>query len=82
MEGQVLLRCRDCGRTASVAGEMPEEYSSCFVEVTRRDGWVVAPGARVELLCGDCLPNYKGSETEDDDEKLRRDGATRRNTSS
>jgi hypothetical protein len=70
VEGQALLRCRDCGRTASVSGEMPEDYSSCFVEVIRRDGWVVAPGSRVELLCGDCLKNYKGSETEDDDEKL------------
>lgn len=70
MEGQALLRCRDCGRTASVSGEMPEEYSACFAEVIRRDGFVVAPGSRVELLCGECLKNYKGSETEDDDEKL------------
>lgn len=51
---------------------MPEEYSSCFVEVTRRDGWVVAPGTRVELLCGECLKDYKGSETSDDDEKIGR----------
>ena len=71
MEGQALLRCRDCGRTASVSGEMPEEYSSCFVEVARRDGWVIAPGSRVELLCGECLKGYKGSETEDDEEKMR-----------
>jgi hypothetical protein len=49
---------------------MPEEYSACFAEVIRRDGFVVAPGSRVELLCGECLKNYKGSETEDDDEKL------------
>ncbi len=72
MEGQTLLRCRDCGRTASVSGEMPEEYSSCFVEVVRRDGWVVAPGTRVEMLCGECLAKYKGSETEDDEEKIPR----------
>jgi len=70
VEGQALLSCRDCGRTASVSGEMPEEYSACFAEVIRRDGFVVAPGSRVEMLCGECLKNYKGSETEDDDEKL------------
>ena len=70
MEGQARLGCRDCGRTASVSGEMPEDYAACFAEVVRRDGWVVAPGSRVELLCGECLKNYKGSETEDDDEKL------------
>ena len=70
MQGQAHLHCRDCGRTASVSGEMPEDYSACFLEVVRRDGWVVAPGSRVEMLCGDCLKNYKGSETEDDDEKL------------
>ena len=69
MEGQTLLRCRDCGRTASVAGEMPEDYSACFVEIVRRDGWVVAPGSH-DFLCGECLKDYKGSETEDDDEKL------------
>jgi hypothetical protein len=50
---------------------MPEEFSSCFVEVVRRDGWVVAPGVRVELLCGECLVKYRGSETEDDEEKVR-----------
>jgi hypothetical protein len=71
VEGQILLRCRDCGRTASVSGEMPEEYSACFVEVVRRDGWVVAPATHFEMLCGDCLKDYKGSETEDDEEKVR-----------
>ena len=51
MQGQALLRCRDCGRTASVSGEMPAEYFACFVKVVQRDGWVVAPspGNRVEL---------------------------------
>ena len=71
MQGQAQVRCRDCGRTAGVRGEMPEEYFSCFVEVVRRDGWVVAPGSRVEFLCGACLRNYKGSETSDDEEKIR-----------
>lgn len=50
---------------------MPEEYFACFVEVVQRDGWVVAPGSRVELLCGRCLKNYEGSETRDDGEKIR-----------
>ena len=71
MEGQTQIRCRDCGRTASVRGEMPEEYSASFVEVVQRDGWVVAPGSRVEMLCGRCLKSYEGSETHDDAEKLR-----------
>ena len=71
MEGQAQVRCRDCGRTASVRGEMPDEYSACFIEVVRRDGWVIAPGSRVEFLCGQCLKNYEGSETHDDAEKIR-----------
>ena len=50
---------------------MPDEYSACFVEVVRRDGWVIAPGSRVEFLCGQCLKNYEGSETHDDAEKIR-----------
>lgn len=50
---------------------MPVEYSECFVQVVRRDGWVVAPGSRVEFLCGNCLRNYEGSETHDDAEKIR-----------
>ena len=72
MQGQALLRCRDCGRTATVSGEMPAEYSACFVQVVQRDGWVVAPspGARCELLCGQCLRSYEGSETHDDAEKI------------
>lgn len=71
MEGQTQLKCRDCGRTASVSGEMPVEYSQCFATVVQRDGWVVAPGGRVEMLCGECLKNYTGSETRDDEEKVR-----------
>jgi hypothetical protein len=71
MEGQVQLCCRDCGRKASVRGEMPEEYTACFVEVVRRDGWVVAPGAKCDLLCGECLKTYAGHETVDDAEKIK-----------
>ena len=71
MQGQAQLRCRDCGRTASVRGEMPDEYFSCFAKVVQRDGWAVAPGSRVEFLCGACLKKYEGSETHDDEEKIR-----------
>jgi hypothetical protein len=53
-----------------VRGEIPEEYFSCFLRVIQRDGWVVAPGSRVELLCGECLKEYEGSETHDDAEKI------------
>jgi hypothetical protein len=70
VQGQALLRCRDCGRTASVSGEMPAEYSACFMKVVQRDGWVVAPGSRCEMLCRECLKAYEGSETRDDAEKL------------
>ncbi len=70
MEGQTLLTCRDCGRTASVRGEMPKEYTACFFEVVQREGFVVAPGNRCEMICGECLKSYEGSETHDDAEKL------------
>lgn len=70
MMGQARLRCRDCGRTATVSGEMPAEYSACFITVVKRDGWVVAPGNACELICGECLKSYEGSETHDDAEKL------------
>jgi hypothetical protein len=70
MQGQAQLRCKDCGRTASVRGEMPVEYFACFVKVVQRDGWVVAPGNTCALLCGECLKSYEGSETHDDAEKL------------
>ncbi len=72
MEGQTRITCRDCGRTAGVRGEMPAEYFACFLQVVQRDGWVVAPGSRVELLCGTCLRNYEGSETHDDAENIAR----------
>jgi hypothetical protein len=71
MKGQALLVCRDCGRTASVTGEIPDDYSACFIEVVQRDGWVVAPSNKVDLLCGACLRTYEGSETHDAAEKIR-----------
>ena len=71
MEGQVQLRCRDCGRSASVRGEIPEEYTKCFRDVVTRDGWVVAPGAQCDFVCGECLrTKYAGHETVDDAKKL------------
>jgi hypothetical protein len=70
MEGRTQLVCRDCGRTDEVAGEIPGEYFSCFMKVAQEGGWVVAPGTKVELLCGRCLATYIGSETADDEEKI------------
>ena len=72
MKGQAVLTCRDCRRTATVSGELPAEYSSCFRKVIADGGWVVAPGDRGDLLCGECLRTYEGSETHDDAEKVRR----------
>jgi hypothetical protein len=68
VEGQTELCCRDCNCRASVRGELPSEYAACFSEVVRRDGWVVAPGAKVEMLCGECLARYEmpGGESRDD----------------
>ena len=70
MEGRTQLICRDCGRRESVEGEIPAEYFSCFMKVVQEGGWVVAPGSKVELLCGPCLATYMGSETKDDEEKI------------
>jgi hypothetical protein len=51
---------------------MPEEYTACFLEVVERDGFVPAPGENnADMLCGACLAAYKGSETADDEEKIR-----------
>ena len=51
-------------------GEIPAEYFACFTMVVQRDGWVVAPGAKCDMLCGECLKTYEGSETHDDAEKI------------
>ena len=70
MEGRGELCCDDCGRRDEISGEMPAEYASCFVDVAVKGGWVVKPGSRVALLCGECLKNYEGSETKDDAAKM------------
>ena len=69
MEGRTQLTCRDCGRRESVEGEMPGEYTDCFMKVVTEGGWVLAPGSK-DLLCGRCLATYIGSETADDEEKI------------
>jgi hypothetical protein len=68
VEGQAELCCRDCGRRATVRGELPAEYTRCFTEVAQRDGWVIAPGAKTEMVCGQCLAAYEmaGGESRDD----------------
>ena len=71
MEGRVQVVCSDCGRTREVSGEMPAEYSACFLQVVREEGFVPRPGNQVAFLCGECLKNYEGSETRDDEEKIR-----------
>lgn len=72
MEGQAELCCRDCGRRASVRGELPTEYAACFAEVVKRDGWVIAPGAKTEMVCGTCLATYEmhGGESKDDSPRI------------
>jgi hypothetical protein len=70
MEGRTIITCRDCGRRESVEGEIPGEYTECFTKVVSEGGWVIAPGSK-EMLCGACLATYMGSETRDDEEKIR-----------
>ena len=38
--------------------------------VPRPEDAQLMPGARAELLCGECLKDYKGSETSDDEENF------------
>ena len=72
MEGRVLLRCGDCALTREIVGEIPEEYTRCFDEAVHRDGWVPRPGRNDDgaLICRDCLMQYAGHETVDDEEKV------------
>ncbi len=72
MEGRVQVVCAECGRTREVAGEIPEEYTECFVQVVREDGFVPRPGTSPALICGECLRKYEGpgSETRDDAENM------------
>lgn len=71
MEGRVLIRCAECGRTRELSGEIPEEYTNCFLDIVREDGFVPRPGVELALICGQCLLRYEGHETVDDEEKVR-----------
>jgi len=72
VEGRTQLVCADCGRMREVSGEMPRDYTECFVEIVREDGFVPRPGGSAGFLCGACLETYKGSETRDDEENIER----------
>ncbi len=71
MEGRATIVCAECGRAREVSGEMPEEYTACFVQIVREDGFVPRPGVHLAFICGSCLRKYEGSETADDEEKIR-----------
>lgn len=72
MEGRVQLRCAECGKTRECSGEIPDEYTACFTRLIREDGFVPRPGVELALICGDCLRNYEGHESVDDEEKIQR----------
>lgn len=74
MEGRVIIRCAECGRTREVSGEIPEEYTSCFAQIVKEDGFVPRPGvATLAFICGACLrAGYAGHETVDDEKKIPR----------
>lgn len=72
MEGRVKLVCAECGRAREVSGEIPEEYTDCFIKIVREDGFVPRPGVKFAFICGKCLRKYEGHESVDDEEKVRR----------
>jgi hypothetical protein len=71
MEGRVILCCAECGRTKEISGEMPEEYTDCFARAVADEGWVPRPGNQPAFLCGTDAATYMGSETRDDEEKIK-----------
>jgi len=68
MEARATVTCAECGRTREVSGEIAGEYTNCFVQVIREDGFVPKPGAAVAFLCGACLRAYEGPGTESSDD--------------
>ena len=72
MDGRVRIRCAECGKTRDLSGEIPEEYTACFQNIVREDGFVPRPGVDLALICGVCLLRYEGHETVDDEEIVRR----------
>ena len=72
MEGRVLLRCDECGRTREVAGEIAREYIETFILAVRDEGWVPYPGFEGKFIDGQCLlKKFGGHETRDDYEKVK-----------
>jgi hypothetical protein len=72
MEGRVVLKCGECNVTREIVGEIPEEYTQSFLDAVRMDGWVPRPGANTaSLICRECLLQYAGHETVDDEEKVQ-----------
>ncbi len=71
MEGRVQIRCAECGRQRELSGEIPEEYTSCFLQIIREEGFVPRPGVELVFVCGQCLMRYVGHETVNDEEKVR-----------
>ena len=74
MEGRVRLVCAECGKTREVSGEIPREYTDCFLKIVREDGFVPRPGGpSLSFVCGSCLASkFAGHETVDDEEKVRK----------
>lgn len=72
MTGRFLVVCAECGKRREVSGEMPEEYTACFASVVAEDGFVPRPGVQLAMICGACAARYKGSETADDEAKIRK----------
>ena len=68
MEARAAVTCAECGRTREVAGEIPDEYTQCFAQVMREDGFVPRPGTTVAFVCGACLRAYEGPGTESRDD--------------
>jgi hypothetical protein len=71
VEGRVLVVCAECGRRREVSGEMPEDYLACFQQIVAEEGFVPRPGVSLALICGACAATYKGSETADDEAKIK-----------
>jgi hypothetical protein len=69
MEGRVQVVCAECGRRREVSGEIPEEYTACFAQIVREDGFVPRPGTAPAFICGTCLRKYVGPGTESTDDE-------------
>ena len=71
MEGRVILRCSECGRTREVAGEIAKEYREAFFQAAQDEGWLPLPGGDGKFIDGECLrKKFGGHETRDDYPKV------------